>query len=65
LPLLEAHLSQHDWLALGRPTIADIAVFPYVALAHEGGIDLSPYTSILKWFERIKALDHFIPMSGI
>jgi glutathione S-transferase len=65
LPLLEAHLSQHDWLALGRPTIADIAVFPYVALAHEGGIDLSPYTSILKWFERIKGLDNFIPMSGI
>ncbi|SFG48536.1 glutathione S-transferase family protein [Neptunomonas qingdaonensis] len=65
LPVLEAHLSQHDWLALGRPTIADIAVFPYVALAHEGGIDLSPYTSVLKWFERIKALDNFIPMSGI
>ncbi|WP_028468695.1 glutathione S-transferase family protein [Neptunomonas japonica] len=65
LPLLEAHLSQHDWLALGRPTIADIAVFPYVALAHEGGIDLSSYTSILNWFERIKALDNFIPMSGI
>lgn len=65
LPVLEAHLSQHDWLALGRPTIADIAVFPYVALAHEGGIDLAAYTSVLKWFERIKALDNFIPMSGI
>ena len=65
LPVLEAHLSQHDWLALGRPTIADIAVFPYVALAHEGGINLAAYTSVLKWFERIKALDNFIPMSGI
>ncbi|WP_372739146.1 hypothetical protein [Neptunomonas sp.] len=45
--------------------MADIAVFPYVALAHEGGIDLAAYTSVLKWFERIKALDNFIPMSGV
>ena len=31
LPLIEKHLSEHPWLALGRPTIADCAVFPYVA----------------------------------
>lgn len=65
LSFLDQHLMKHDWLALGRPTIADIAVFPYVALAHEGGIDLSPYTAILTWLERIKALDNYIPMSGI
>lgn len=65
LSLLEQHLSQHDWLALGRPTIADCAVFPYVSVAHEGGIELAPYSFILKWFDRIKALDNFIPMSGI
>ncbi len=28
LPLIEQHLSQHQWLALGRPTIAECAVFP-------------------------------------
>jgi len=65
LPLLDAHLAKHDWLALSRPTIADCAVFPYVALAPEGGIDLTPYTHIARWFDRIKSLPGFVPMPGI
>ena len=65
LPVLEQHLQQHDWLALGRPTIADCAVFPYLAVAWEGGIDLSDYTAINAWMARIKELPGFIPMPGI
>jgi len=65
LPLLDAHLAKHDWLALSRPTIADCAVFPYVALAPEGGIDLAPYTHINRWIERVKQLPGFVPMPGI
>ena len=37
LSIIEQHLTQHKWLALQRPTIADIACFPYIALAPEGG----------------------------
>ncbi|WP_075179466.1 glutathione S-transferase family protein [Neptunomonas phycophila] len=65
LGLLESHLSSHDWLALGRPTIADMAVFPYVALCHEGGVDLSPYQALDQWFDRIKGLDNYISMPGL
>jgi glutathione S-transferase len=65
LPLIDSHLDGHDWLALGRPTIADCAVFPYVALAPEGGISLEPYAHIQAWIGRIKALPRFIPMPGI
>ena len=65
LGLLETHLSDHRWLALGRPTIADCAVFPYVALAPEGGISLQPYGHVRAWIERIKALPNFLPMPGI
>ncbi|WP_207887268.1 glutathione S-transferase family protein [Pseudomonas sp. 30_B] len=65
LPLLDAHLAKHDWLALSRPTIADCAVFPYVALAPEGGIDLAPYTHIAHWIDRIQQLPGFVPMPGI
>lgn len=65
LPLLEAHLSRHQWLALGRPTIADCAVMPYVALAPEGGISLQDYPNIRQWIARIKALPGFIPMPGV
>lgn len=65
LPLIDAHLSEHDWLANGRPTIADCAVMPYVALSHEGGVDLAPYPNIRAWIERIKALPGFVGMPAI
>ncbi|NET10250.1 MAG: glutathione S-transferase, partial [Symploca sp. SIO2B6] len=41
-------------LEFEHPTIADIAVFPYVALASDGKIDLSPYPNVLAWIERVK-----------
>lgn len=65
LPLIEAHLASHDWLAVGRPTIADCAVMPYVALAPEGGVSLDGYPNIRRWIARLKALPGFVGMPGI
>ncbi len=65
LPLIDAHLATNKWLTLGRPTIADCAVFPYVALAPEGAVSLTPYTHIHAWIERMKALPYFAPMPGV
>jgi glutathione S-transferase len=65
LPLIEQHLARYDWLALSRPTIADCAVFPYVALSHEGGVSLQAYPAIRAWICRIKALPGFVPMPGV
>ncbi|MEA3182343.1 MAG: glutathione S-transferase [Gammaproteobacteria bacterium] len=36
LDVVESHLGKRNWLALDRPTIADVACFPYIALGHEG-----------------------------
>lgn len=63
--ILDAHLADKEWLELGRPTIADIACFPYTALAGEGGIDLSQYPNVLRWIDRFKTIPGFIPMPGI
>ena len=65
LPLLDAHFARHDWAALGRPTIADCALFPYLALAHEGGIDVTPHGDLCRWMARVKALPGFVTMPGI
>jgi glutathione S-transferase len=65
LPLLDAHLSKNEWLAMGRPTIADCAVFPYVALAPEGAVSLQPYGNINRWIARVKALPNFLSMPGV
>jgi glutathione S-transferase len=65
LTQLDKHLSDRTWLEFERPTIADIAVFPYVALARDGKINLSPYPNVLAWIDRVKQLPHYIPMAGI
>jgi glutathione S-transferase len=65
LGLLEQHLASHAWLALERPTIADCAVFPYVALAHEGGVSLADFPQVRAWIGRVKALPGFVPMPGV
>jgi glutathione S-transferase len=65
LTVINDHLSNRDWLELNRATIADIACFPYIALAYEGKISLDPYPNILKWIASIKALPHFISMQGL
>lgn len=62
LSQLEQHLSTRTWLEFERPTIADIAVFPYVALASDGKIDLTPYSHVLQWIERIKLLPNYISL---
>ena len=56
LDIAEARLQKHDWLALGRPTIAEPACYPYIESAPEGKVALEPYPAIIKWMERCKKL---------
>jgi glutathione S-transferase len=65
LAIMDAHLRRNEWLALGRPTIADIACMPYIALGHEGGVTLESYPAVEAWIDRIKKLPGFIGMPGI
>lgn len=65
LRLLNDHLSQRSWLALDHITIADVACFPYVALAPEAGIPLDGYSGVNNWLARIRELPGFIAMPGI
>ncbi|MBM3341621.1 MAG: glutathione S-transferase family protein [Betaproteobacteria bacterium] len=60
LAILEQHLAKNAWLALNRTTIADIANYPYVSLAPEGGIALEPYPAVLAWVSRVQALPGWI-----
>lgn len=65
LQLIEQHLGAHKWLALGRPTIAECAMYSYLALGWEGGVTLENYPAIQAWVERIKALPNYIGMPGV
>lgn len=62
LEMLQAQLEKHDWLALERPTIADIACYPYVKRAPEGDIALDPYPAVIAWLARCEALPGWITL---
>ena len=65
LKVLESHLAQRQWLAGPRATIADIACYPYVALAPEGDISLDDYPSVRKWIASVQTLPGYVSMPGV
>jgi glutathione S-transferase len=71
LRVLDEHLwfaeeAGHAWLCpRPHPTVADIACFPDVMLAEEGGIRIGGYRAIGRWANRIKRLPGFTVMPGI
>jgi len=65
LTQLDNHLSTRTWLEFERPTIADVSVFPYIALARDGKIDLDAYPNVLSWIDRIQHLPGFVDMVDI
>ncbi|ALZ84626.1 MULTISPECIES: glutathione S-transferase family protein [Pseudomonas] len=61
LERLEAHLTTREWLAADHPTIADIALYSYLAGAPEGNVELAPYTAVRAFLQRVEALPGFVP----
>jgi glutathione S-transferase len=53
LGVLDRHLGQAKFLVGAAPTIADVAVFPWVATAEEGGFTIANYPNIQAWAERM------------
>ena len=64
LQAMESRLAGHDWLAGERPTIAEPACYPYVALAHQGRVDLDPYPDVRAWLTRVEQLPGWIAMDA-
>lgn len=65
LRILEDRLSGHPWLANDKLSIADIACYPYVALAPEGGLPLEGFPHIRQWCARFQALPGYVNMPGL
>lgn len=63
LTVMEQQLTGNEWLVAGRPTIADIACYPYVLLAPAGEISLEDYPHVRQWLARVEALPGWVPMT--
>ena len=62
LTVMQQQLAATPFLLGEQPTLADVSLFAYTHVAHEGGFDLAAYPVIVGWVERITALPGFTPM---
>jgi glutathione S-transferase len=53
LAVMEKHLMDRTFFVGEQYTIADIALYAYTHVAHEGGFDLGPYTAVRAWLARV------------
>ncbi len=61
LALIDGTLAGKEWIAAAWPTIADVALYSYIARAPEGNVDLAPYANVNAWLARVEALPRFQP----
>lgn len=64
LDVMERHLGQRRYFVGDEYTIADIALFAYTHVAHEGGFDLAGYPAIRAWLDRVRAEADHVPMKS-
>jgi glutathione S-transferase len=63
--LAENQCAGRQWLVADHPTVADIACFPYAALAGEAGIDPIAFPALQRWITDLRHVPGFIAMPGI
>ena len=64
LDVMQQHLVSRNYFVGARYTIADIALYAYTHVAHEGGFDLAAYPAVCAWLERIKSQPCYVGMDG-
>jgi len=62
LAVMERHLSASAWFTGPDYGVADIALFVYTDVAHEGGFDLAAYPAVRAWLARVRATPGFVAM---
>ena len=55
LDVMERHLGTRRFFVAERYTIADVALYAYTHVAHEGGFDLAAYPNVRGWLGRVAA----------
>jgi len=63
LGVMEGHLRRNDFFVGGRYSVADIALYAYTHVAHEGGFDLTSYPAVRAWISRVAAQPGYVPIT--
>jgi glutathione S-transferase len=64
LRALDGHLDGREWVVDGGMTIADISLYAYTHVAHEGGFELEQYPAVRAWLGRVPAQPGHVPIDA-
>ena len=68
--IMDDHMTRREhegatWFAGDHATLADIALFPSIALSRDFGVEHDEYPALRRWMRRLRGIDGFIVMPGI
>ncbi len=64
LDAMERHLDGREYLVGHAMTLADIGLYAYTHVAHEGNFELDRYPAIRAWLERVAAEPGHVPIDA-
>jgi glutathione S-transferase len=59
LRVMDGHLARHAYF-VDEYSIADVALFAYTHVSHEGGFPLDEFPSVRAWLDRVRAQPGFV-----
>ena len=64
LAAMDEHLAGRNYLVGDRLTLADLALYAYTHVAHEGGFDLAPYRAVGEWLDHVASEPRHVPIDA-
>jgi glutathione S-transferase len=64
LDAMERQLDERSFFVGDRYSLADISLYAYTHVAHEGGFELERYPAIRAWLERVAAQPGHVPIDA-
>jgi glutathione S-transferase len=64
LKAMERHLDHRQFFVGEFFSLADIALYAYTHVAHEGSFDLSAYAAVRAWLDRVAATPGHVPIDA-
>ena len=64
LALMDRYLAGRQFFVCERYSIADIALYAYTHVAHQGGFDLGRFPALRAWLSRVASQPRHVPLQG-
>jgi glutathione S-transferase len=68
--IMDDHMTHREhegaaWFVADHPTLADLVLFPSIALSRDFGVGHDEYPALRRWMRRVRGIDGFVVMPGI